>query len=337
MTEKINYKFYIYDGKLPIHPNLSDIASNYSELDSETGEMEYLLGKYEEAYDKASSVSMFDEVFFSAQLIAVNSAIAMGSIEKFDDTVKRVKNWSEVASEKLSHRENRNLIKKAKMVFDIFVGCSLANIDGLPEWFKEGNLEFVPLELRKVVMLSYMKYLTLCNDVEPILMAERARLCMLPDENTIFVKDIYYKLEGAIALFEKGKIEEARKWIKDALDAGLPIGIVTPFSELAFALHGQVEEVLYKFYKDMASSMDELWHKIGDNWGKIHGYVTKKDMSINLTTQEYHVAKLIVQGKSYKEVAKAMELSTGRINNIVSEIYGKLGVHKKEELSKYII
>ena len=51
---------------------------------------------------------------------------------------------------------------------------------------------------------------------------------------------------------------------------------------------------------------------------------------------EFYFAQQLVDGSSYKEIAVKLGVSSGRVNDLVRQIYGKLGVHGKDELAKLV-
>ena len=56
-----------------------------------------------------------------------------------------------------------------------------------------------------------------------------------------------------------------------------------------------------------------------------------------LTSQEMHVLALIAEGKTNREIAKALYLSEGTVRNYVSSILSKLGVSNRAEAAAYAI
>jgi DNA-binding NarL/FixJ family response regulator len=57
----------------------------------------------------------------------------------------------------------------------------------------------------------------------------------------------------------------------------------------------------------------------------------------SLTTRELEILQFIVQGKSNKEIAKALDLSTNTVANHRANIMDAIGIHKTAELVVYAI
>jgi two-component system, NarL family, response regulator DevR len=57
----------------------------------------------------------------------------------------------------------------------------------------------------------------------------------------------------------------------------------------------------------------------------------------NLSTQEKHVLSLVSEGKTNREIAKALFLGEGTVRNYVSSILSKLGVSNRAEAAAYAV
>ena len=59
-------------------------------------------------------------------------------------------------------------------------------------------------------------------------------------------------------------------------------------------------------------------------------------LTTELNPREFYLAQQLVDGCSYKEIAAKLDVSCGRVNDLVRAIYGKLGIHGKAELEKLV-
>jgi DNA-binding NarL/FixJ family response regulator len=57
----------------------------------------------------------------------------------------------------------------------------------------------------------------------------------------------------------------------------------------------------------------------------------------NLSTQERHVLLLVSEGRTNREIAKALYLGEGTVRNYVSSILAKLGVSNRAEAAAYAV
>ncbi|MCD4673399.1 MAG: response regulator transcription factor [Anaerolineaceae bacterium] len=58
---------------------------------------------------------------------------------------------------------------------------------------------------------------------------------------------------------------------------------------------------------------------------------------VNLSQQEKHVLQLVSEGKTNREIAKALYLGEGTVRNYVSSILSKLGVSNRAEAAAYAV
>jgi len=58
---------------------------------------------------------------------------------------------------------------------------------------------------------------------------------------------------------------------------------------------------------------------------------------VNLSQQEKHVLSLVTEGKTNREIAKALFLGEGTVRNYVSSILSKLGVSNRAEAAAYAV
>lgn len=67
-----------------------------------------------------------------------------------------------------------------------------------------------------------------------------------------------------------------------------------------------------------------------------HNRFTSENLTTILTPQEYQLARQIARGASYAEAARRMNLSVGRVKNILLDVYGKLCISKRSQLAHFV-
>ena len=72
------------------------------------------------------------------------------------------------------------------------------------------------------------------------------------------------------------------------------------------------------------------------NWTTFHNHFTNDNLTLILTLREYHIAQMVARRVPYEKIAKQQCISVGRVKNIMVEVYGKLFISGREELSKYV-
>lgn len=67
------------------------------------------------------------------------------------------------------------------------------------------------------------------------------------------------------------------------------------------------------------------------------GKSNKTVANSNINEKELEIIKLIVDGKSNKEIASILKLSEGRVRNILTEVFGKLHVYDRTQLAVFAV
>ena len=67
-----------------------------------------------------------------------------------------------------------------------------------------------------------------------------------------------------------------------------------------------------------------------------HNRFTSENITTILTPQEYQLARYLAHGASYAEAAGQMNLSVGRVKNILLDVYSKLYIKKRSQLAPFL-
>ena len=73
------------------------------------------------------------------------------------------------------------------------------------------------------------------------------------------------------------------------------------------------------------------------NWASFHNEYSDDEIALLLSARETQIAYKAIRGLSNAEIAKDFSISIGRVKNILSEIYTKLGVSGRIELAEKIV
>ena len=126
---------------------------------------------------------------------------------------------------------------------------------------------------------------------------------------------------------------DALSAIVNGMDAYLPKTITA--DELELSIRAVMMEMPIIHPKAFESILEKLSNSSCFICGRM-----KKDFSnkkIFLLPREREIIKLMVVGKSNKEIAETLYLSEGRIRNIITTIYKKLAVKGRAQLIKFAI
>lgn len=81
--------------------------------------------------------------------------------------------------------------------------------------------------------------------------------------------------------------------------------------------------------KSSISSLKTQKHATADTSGVYHSIFDQNCSLLNLTGREIQISRLIVKGKTYKEIGKELFISDKTVNKHIQNIFGKAGVSNK--------
>jgi DNA-binding CsgD family transcriptional regulator len=111
-------------------------------------------------------------------------------------------------------------------------------------------------------------------------------------------------------------------------------GFITPFAEVVTAFGGLIERCLERVFPVYYGAVLGQWRRTWKNWILFHNQFTKDNITLMLTLREYHIAVLAARRVPYAKIAEQYHISVGRVKNIMLEIYEKLLISGRDELSK---
>jgi DNA-binding CsgD family transcriptional regulator len=207
----------------------------------------------------------------------------------------------------------------------------------VPEWLAEGDFSALAPQTRPNALYLRAKYLQCLGNHDAMLATAQAALALSEQEGKITTTDIYLRVTCAVAYHELGQQEKAARWLLDAMAGALPNGFITPFVEVVTALGGLAEQCLKQAYPAHYGTVLNQWTRTWKNWISFHNRFTRDNITLILTLREYHIALLAARRVPYADIAKKQGVSVGRLKNIMQEIYGKLCISGRSELSKYVL
>lgn len=150
------------------------------------------------------------------------------------------------------------------------------------------------------------------------------RLDRLSDLNIRYrIPQLYHNIFLAVARYRNGEREEARHYIKEALDIALPDEIYLPFAD-----HACMRDLL----------------PAGDRFTALRAICERQQNGVNiirkeflrsqspLTPREREIALLAKERLTTKEIAAKLYISVATVSWTLTNVYSKLGIHSKSEL-----
>jgi len=214
--------------------------------------------------------------------------------------------------------------------------------DMIAEWIKIGDFaDLHPLVRyeavnRRIDYFYFLKrYGSMLDTAQAALSIHGLSYAALPDKK-FSITEIYLRMRCAVACYCLGRVDEAKVWVMGSMDKALPHGCMIFFAEAITLMGDLIEQCLNQSYPHWRGAVTAQASRTLINWIAFHNHFAKDNITLILTLREMGIATLAVRRVPYKIIAEQYHISLGRLKSIISEIYGKLYVHNREELSKFI-
>lgn len=208
--------------------------------------------------------------------------------------------------------------------------------DMAPGWLKEGDFSALPPQAVPDALYLRAKYLHCAGRYDAMLAVAQTALALCAPERGFTMPDLYLRVTCAVACCALGHQDEARRFLLDAMHAALPHGFITPFAETVTALGGLMEQCLAEAFPGCRGAVLGQWKHTWQHWIAFHNEFTKDNITLVLSLREYHLALLVARRVPYAAIARQHCISVGRVKNIMLEVYDKLHISSRDELSRYI-
>ena len=321
MTSSVPYGAPV-DGLIPDAITDEKLRQQYS------AEIAYFRGDFYEAEKLFHRVKPEDPNFICACTIEAVAAVSRGDSEGFHramEALGRVRGSGNPEAGLLAE------IAKATCA------CGMILPEKAPKWIRTGEMDMIPQALRIHTIYLRTRYLQSICQYDSMLATAQTAITMLGSGYEPLNADIYLRLCCSVALVQLGRMEEAEAWLIKAMRIGIPRGLIAPFAELGSTLEGMLDKCLRREYPEYEEPINRLWDKIWKNWASFHNEYSDDEIALLLSARETQIAYKAIRGLSNAEIAKDFSISIGRVKNILSEIYTKLGVSGRIELAEKIV
>lgn len=291
-------------------------------------ELAYVRGDFEKVKNLFADEEEASPSKFYASSLAIAAAISTGDYGFYNQVDTFLQN-------QIANQQNADISRIAEL-FLATAPVSMFAPEMVPMWLKGGDFSAIPAEQKPFALYLYAKYLQNTRQYTAMLAVAKTALALCAPQSGFTCLDIYLRILCACASCALDQRDNARIYLTQALDLGMPYGFINPFAEHMTGLGGLLEALLEQHYPDSSFAVQEQWQHTWKNWVSFHNHFAKRHVADILTLQEYHIAQLLADGASYAEAARHMHLSLGALNNTVSVIYGKLFIQKKSELRSFL-
>ena len=295
----------------------------------------YLRGDFERvkrAYDEISGNGV---VKLTASGTAIAAAISLGDYPFFLEVEAYLKN---IVREDVS----ANVTAYAEFSLAIaYIGAVANNM--VPEWLINGDFNALPGPIKTFAAYERVTYLSQQKNPEAMLAAAQAYLSLCACEHGITYPDTYLRIHCAEACLALEREDDAKTYLRSALEKNLPHGFITPFAERLIILGGLCERLLESEFPAHHDAVIGQFERVTKNWLVFHNRFTKNNITHILSLRDYQIARLAAQGLSNKKIADRFYVSEKRLIKIKSEICAKLFITEKStkardrELAKYVL
>lgn len=94
-----------------------------------------------------------------------------------------------------------------------------------------------------------------------------------------------------------------------------------------------MDKLLHSRYPEYVKPITEYWKQSSRNWTMFHNKFSEDEIALMLTAREIQIAFKASKGIPNADIAGEFSISVGRVKNILSEIYTKVGVSSRIELA----
>lgn len=209
-----------------------------------------------------------------------------------------------------------------------------------PEWLKSGDFSAIPMPARPDAAYKQAKYLLCIGRNEAALSVAQTALSFCEAKHGIAYAGIYLRIVCAFSNYALERLEEAKRFLIDAMKIALPYGFVTPFAEMVSAFGGIMEQLLEQEYPACYDAVIGQWARVTKNWLIFHNRFTADNITLILTLRDYEIAKLAAQGLTDTQIGIQVHLAAGTVKNRVDTICQMLflsGRNRKKDLTEYIL
>ena len=275
-----------------------------------------------------ATLDMESPFYLVGVTICVVGALGRGDIQLFDRILKDLRRYPEV---------NRHpQARLGREITEAWIRQFLRVKKGHPEWMICGNLISIPDEWKRQCAYLSVKGLYLRQDYASAYMAASLLVNFDVWKDALSAFPTYERLVCGLASHELGRKEEAFYWFRQTAERMCPHGIILPFILLSAWLGPVMDDVIREVSPRALEEVRRLAPEFFKNLIRFHNHFTGENLTIDLTPREYYLARQLSGGYSYKEIAKKMGISNGRMNNLVCDIYTKLGIHGKSDLAALV-
>ena len=270
-----------------------------------------------------------DEYVLTAVRTGLIAAVGLGDLKFFDQVLSS-----------LAQYRRRAPCSRSALVVEIteaWIRQFLWLPTGYPEWMCRFDLSDIPEPWRAAVAYLGVKIRIAQGSFESAYAAASLFLNFVCPRQDLSAACSHAKMACAVACRETGRTEEMMKWLGEAVRMLVPHGFLLPFLLFMHSSHkSPIEELIVEIAPDWVPRYRELSKRYFANLIRARNHYVDEHVTTALSFREFYLAMLLKRDMSYKDLSERFGVTAGRMKNIVSAIYDKLGIHSSGELQDLV-
>ena len=267
--------------------------------------------------------------FLTAAAITLISAIGADDPALFDAVLK---DMAEFPS-----RYGTAEAEKAAELTMLWVRYFLRVPMACPDWFENLDLTIFPYEWRRQIASLFIGRLAQKGEYKTALLLADVVFNLDPQRATSSsAPDLRLKVAKAVLSRDSGRMRDALRWSREAVESAKPWGLVLPFLGVMFGPKTPMGRALSEGSPELLSKIRRLTNGYFRNLVKYHNRLTGDSIVESLSPREFYLAQSLRKGLRYKEIAVRMGVTPGRLRNMVVRLYETLGVNRASEIGNRV-
>ena len=219
---------------------------------------------------------------------------------------------------------------------------NLAIIDGVmctspkyPEYFLEGDFTKMPSKWFEALKVFHVGDIVNRADfqrhdilIESFISGSKVRKALL--------SELFLHTLAEMGYYRGGNKQKTKEHLISAVALAEPDQLVYPFAICGRHFGRYLDAVLEGVNNDFLEKIKALSERFVLGKTKIQNMLYKGSYTTELTEREYDAATFAALGKSNKEIADLMDISVNTVKLYLRNVYEKLGISKRADLSKHI-
>ena len=251
--------------------------------------------------------------------VRVIGAVGAGDVQTFDETVNAIRNES--APEGL---------------VSIFLRLFLGERGGLPVWFEQFNFSRLPFEERFGGGCLGVRLLLIREEWQAANAGAATLLNFCEQEPLMNLFRTALHLICAISLENLGMRERAFERYRQSVRLAQMLDITLPFLDQPLGPRTLLERALAAEAPELLTKIRRQSPDYFRNLQKFRNRFTGERREEMLSPREAQLAHLLMADCGYKQIAERLGISFSRVRNLISALYEKLGIHRRQEISQRV-